>query len=123
MLETKEVVSQLGTLVRRYRNIRGKSIREVSREAKMSMATISLFETNTTGSSISTFVRLCEYLDIPAQAIVKAMTEKDNSLLLGIKQVKCCANCTNSTKGTSFICTVTGKYTSPDLCCRKYKGE
>jgi hypothetical protein len=118
-LTTKEIVQQLGDLLCRCKDSQNISFRELHQRTGISYYG-KIFSRDIT---LNAFVKTWKALDIPVSEVAKAMTQKIPELELDIRTVKCCANCVNSTKSTSFICTVTGKCTSPDLCCRKYKGE
>ena len=118
-LTTKEIVQQLGGLLCKYKDSQDISFRELHQRTGISY----YGEVFSHDMTLRAFIKTWKALDIPISEVTKAMTQKIPELELDIRHVKCCANCTNSTKGISFICTVTGKYTSPDLCCRKYKGE
>ena len=122
-LTEDEIIRQLGSVFKNHRLLSGLSQGKLYKDKKICVGIISDFENAKHSISLRSFIRLWKALDVPISEITKAMTQKIPELELDIRSVKCCANCTNSTKGTSFICTVTGKYTSPDLCCRKYKGE
>ena len=122
-LTEDEIIQQLGTVFKNHRLRKGVSLRKVYRDSKLSCGLVNDFENGARRTSLKSFMKLWKALDVPISEITKAMTQKIPELELDIRSVKCCANCDNSTKGSSLICTVTGKCTSPDLCCRKYKGE
>ena len=122
-LTEDEIIQQLGTVFKNHRLRKGVSIRKVYRDSKLSCSLISDFENGGRGTALKSFMKLWKALDVPISEITKAMTQKIPELELDIRPVKCCANCVNSTKGTSLMCTVTDKYTNSDLCCRKYKGD
>ena len=124
MLEAKEVKAQISTLIKRYRILRGKSQRDVVKGTGLSVGAISGFENNKVALNIGIFVRLCNYLDVPAKEVLKAMTEKSNDMLLDIRKVRCCTNCANKISknwSSGIVCKLTGESVNVDLCCRHYK--